>query len=906
MTNTFSNLGSGVYTVSVKDNNLCVQSTTVTLVDGPAITLSAVSTNPTCSNNLGSISVTSSGGNGSLVNTVNNLSVATSYAAGTYTVNTTDSKNCSVSTLVTLTAPSSIIILDTVVHPTCFGGQGTIAVTVNGGTGAIAVTINNSAIAASYPDGVYTIIATDASSCSTSKVVTVTQPSIINLIATGNNPTCFGTSGSITASATGGTGSISITQNGQPVFGGYAVGTYTILATDANGCNTTQSVTLTSPTAITLTASATNALCYADSGTITASANGGTGTVAITINSASPLPKYPAGIYTVTALDGNSCAVTTIVTISEPNAINLLATATNPTCYIAGVPINATATGGTGTITITVDSLAMASTYTTGTYIVEAKDANSCSSTSAVFITIPDSISITNTVFNPICNGDSGTVTITAVGGTGSLTSTINNALPAMAYAAGIYTVTTQDVANCSATSTFQIVQPAALAVVANASSVITCNGELVTLIGSGAQSYVWSGGAIDNTPFALISNGVYTVTGSDNNGCTNTDTIALIANNGNGTLALSFNNNDSSVVGNGCKTINQLDGSSQNYYDANCNIITSVQDATSGNVLGNVTSCVAVNATVQMHNGQPFAARTYTITPTNQGPATITLYYTTDDILDYNEFVTNSGSAYPLFNLVNNNPANGDIISNASITKLNGPIGVASVASVYPITLTYNATGMRWETTFSIPDFSSFYLHTTNAGNVPLPLDILDFTAQKSIQGITLDWKTIAEQNGNYFAIERANNINEQFKEIGTVVSRSTNNLSGSNLSYTYLDKKPNFGSNFYRLKNVKNSGAFTYSKIIKMVYSTTSSITVYPNPVNDVLYANITSTIAEPIKIKIMDAIGRTIKQIETDVIGGGNRIEIDASTFTQGIYQIRITSANNIDFSSTFIKN
>ena len=55
------------------------------------------------------------------------------------------------------------------------------------------------------------------------------------------------------------------------------------------------------------------------------------------------------------------------------------------------------------------------------------------------------------------------------------------------------------------------------------------CPGDLIILWGSGAQSYTWTGGAVDSVPFTPNSSQTYFVTGIDSNGCSGEDSIDVI-----------------------------------------------------------------------------------------------------------------------------------------------------------------------------------------------------------------------------------------------------------------------------------------------------------------------------------------------------------------------------------------
>ncbi|MBK7587759.1 MAG: hypothetical protein IPI22_05200 [Bacteroidetes bacterium] len=67
--------------------------------------------------------------------------------------------------------------------------------------------------------------------------------------------------------------------------------------------------------------------------------------------------------------------------------------------------------------------------------------------------------------------------------------------------------------------------------VVANATDSVLCLGDSVTLFGSGANTYVWNNLVIDNVIFSPIATSNYVVTGTDINGCVNTDSITVVVN---------------------------------------------------------------------------------------------------------------------------------------------------------------------------------------------------------------------------------------------------------------------------------------------------------------------------------------------------------------------------------------
>lgn len=129
-----------------------------------------------------------------------------------------------------------------------------------------------------------------------------------------------------------------------------------------------------------------------------------------------------------------------------------------------------------------------------------------------------------------ICSGD-----ITIVAGSGADTYVWDggaiDGLPISPDATTTYTVTGTDADGCYGTDDMTVtVNPAP--VVDAGPDIEMCDGDEVTLAGAGALTYVWSGGITDGVPFVPpLGSTDYTVTGTDINGCENTDEVTVIIN---------------------------------------------------------------------------------------------------------------------------------------------------------------------------------------------------------------------------------------------------------------------------------------------------------------------------------------------------------------------------------------
>ena len=162
--------------------------------------------------------VVATGGNNnysySWSNGVSSEDVSNLYS-GTYTVTVTDQNNCSVSESITITQPSAVLSISdsTITEPLGEGlSNGSIATTVTGGTPSYSyawykdttLLLETSSTLSNIGTGTYKVIVTDANNCSIEQNFTVNEPSGLNVSLTSQAISCYGETGSITATVTGG------------------------------------------------------------------------------------------------------------------------------------------------------------------------------------------------------------------------------------------------------------------------------------------------------------------------------------------------------------------------------------------------------------------------------------------------------------------------------------------------------------------------------------------------------------------------------------------------------------------------------------------------------------------------------------------------------------------------------
>ena len=126
-----------------------------------------------------------------------------------------------------------------------------------------------------------------------------------------------------------------------------------------------------------------------------------------------------------------------------------------------------------------------------------------------------------------ICSGQN--VTLTASGNAVSYTwdNSITNGVAFNPISTNTYTVTGITAGGCIATDNVAVnVNP--LPVVDAGADFSICVNTPITLSGNGASSYTWTNGVLDGVPFTPTGTTTYTVTGTDTNGCQNTDEISV------------------------------------------------------------------------------------------------------------------------------------------------------------------------------------------------------------------------------------------------------------------------------------------------------------------------------------------------------------------------------------------
>ncbi|MEL7250134.1 MAG: T9SS type A sorting domain-containing protein [Bacteroidota bacterium] len=495
---------------------------------------------------------------------------------GEYSVTVTNFDGCSSSATFELTAPSSFPEIDeagTLVTSTDCNGSatGAIDLVVDGGTfpytyvwfgpnGFTSTTEDVTGLEA----GIYTVIVTDANGCEDQASFNVTEPSSLFIDEDATIITfadCNSFDGSIDLVVGGGTAPYAFAWTGPNGFfdssedlDGLEAGIYTVVLTDANGCEVQTSFSTRDPDQIVVDFSETSIFdedC-AESGTMAIDLSFDGGIPPLTFQWTGPdgfsattqnINGLESGIYRVTIADASDCDETASFFVEEVSVlIDLDNTAvTDASCEGGGIDL-VVANGEppytynwTGPDGFTSNQEVLAN-VPPGVYSVTVTDDNGCSAEESWIITQLLTLDAAGDVTNGDCEtGEGGSIDLLVVGGTLPYTflwSTGNTTEDIGPVSTGDYFVTVTDAAGCSVERNFFVSGAPQFELIPEYP---LCAGEAggaieaVDAVTGEPISVVWSGGFGIGTTIIDLPAGTYCATASDEFGCEAEQCIDLI-----------------------------------------------------------------------------------------------------------------------------------------------------------------------------------------------------------------------------------------------------------------------------------------------------------------------------------------------------------------------------------------
>lgn len=320
-------------------------------------------------------------------------------------------------------------------------------------------------------------------------------------------------------------------------------GDYLVQVTDANGCLQTENMTIEEPDAFDYTMDVTNVLCFGEStGAIEISASGGTPAYAYlwSIGSSNAnISDIPAGIYSLTITDVNSCEYIIDAEVEQPdNPLVSTVSSESVACYsdeTGSITVNTS--GGTPPYTYLWSNNATEQNLTNvpaGIYAVTVTDSHGCEHYTGGEIRQPDApLSLASNLFDVTCyNGNNGLIELNIEGGT--LPYRIqwdddeylinNNLFELTELTDGQYNISILDANNCKLNDSFFIDQPEVVEITIS-SEIVSCFGAsdgyaIAEVIGgTSPYAYLWSNGQ-NQSELLNVTVGNYQLTVSDAQDC--------------------------------------------------------------------------------------------------------------------------------------------------------------------------------------------------------------------------------------------------------------------------------------------------------------------------------------------------------------------------------------------------
>lgn len=562
-TSSIGGLTNTKYSVSVVDANGCSYDDNIDLKNVNKYSLNWISTRVKCEGQAnGSATVKIKNGyspftikwsTGDEIVTTETQHKVDNLSEATYTVEVTDDRGCVQKTEPVVNTITPLEIKTLALTPSaCIFPTGTATATIKYGTLPYTYTWSNGVNVKKNTDmapGDYTLVVTDANGCVVDSTITILKKATLRVatISPDTVITCEGgMTGEVRAVASQGVEDYSYSwSNGEKTetISNLGKGTYTVVATDAEGCEATQSITFVEDNLLTITEKeVSHVSCFGGSdGYIVVDVTGGKSPYTILWNNGETSytnKNLVAGDYTVTVTDAKGCSVSKTITVEESTEVKVsIDNLTSVQCVgVCDVSADAKVTGGIAPYSFVWSSNEITSSATQlceGEQYVTVTDANGCSTKKTFSVTgRTEQLAISSSnIQKPICGEASPTGKISIVA-----TGSINGNYFYSWKKDGVEISTTNEITNVPAGSyDLQISDGTCeyktslalsneLAATADFNYVLSnCDGESYEVVISNEATadykYVWSNGQTTKVATGL-KNGTYTLVATDKDDC--------------------------------------------------------------------------------------------------------------------------------------------------------------------------------------------------------------------------------------------------------------------------------------------------------------------------------------------------------------------------------------------------
>ncbi|MDP4148531.1 MAG: T9SS type A sorting domain-containing protein [Bacteroidota bacterium] len=253
-----------------------------------------------------------------------------------------------------------------------------------------------------------------------------------------------------------------------------------------------------------------------------------------------------------------------------------------------------------------------------------------------------------------------------------------------------------------------------------------------------------------------------------------------------------------------------------------------------------------------------------------NQDDPTVPAYYSIDYVQEMNDDGANPAAAVTIF------PVSG----HGGWVQTYNTLTNASGLTVYQWMLQFQRVG-----------------NNVVIGGSILPVELTSYTAALSPDRSQVDvnWSTAKEENNRYFTLERSSD-GRQFNTVDTV---GATNQAGAQ-SYSYVDRSPLAGKNYYRLSQTDMDGKTTYFSILEVtVPGQTTALRVSPNPARNSITLSMAGSgmgsSQGSVQVTLSDAQGKTVRVWKLAGQNGALNQVLDITGLPSGSYFVSVTGSS-----------
>jgi gliding motility-associated-like protein len=526
---------------------------------GCSLTIEGVQvTDASCGNDNGVLKINASGVSQSATydigNGPQNNPVFSGLAPGIYSITVRKGTGCVRETMATILMTSEAPQLDaTITNARCDANDGIITLAANGGQAPYSFRIGNTTqsdpVFTAIAEGTYRASVTDNNGCSSEKEFAVFSESKPQLSIEVDHTTCGLPNGKITLNTGTGTAPFIFSLDNQDSelgqFVGLSEGQYIANVLDANGCSDNDTITINSSVPIEATLRKIDTKCGVSNGSITIIAQGGSGTLSYSIETATSgnpvFENLAEGSYDVRIKDEVGCILTLPTSIESSNTFEIATEIQPTTCGLINGSIrviaDATSSGysyrlNEGKFDRKTDFEQLAA----GSYSVSVLDAEGCLVKKEVIVEPSTNPELVVQKVNTSCGLDNGNFTLNTIKGLAPYSYSLGeerlDVTELNNLNAGNYRILVVDAQKCMDTVTIEIKTSTAPTLISRIepASCSQLNG-IIDLSGEGGIApYLFSigqGSSADGL-FNHVDSGKYLISITDTNGCIDTQTVVV------------------------------------------------------------------------------------------------------------------------------------------------------------------------------------------------------------------------------------------------------------------------------------------------------------------------------------------------------------------------------------------